>query len=92
MCPSEPRPVPPARSLAVWPCQSVCVWRSTEEIWLDDRHPDLRVFACTACGSEWVRSQSWTPIDAAGVVPVDVARERALTSGRDVDAADIADR
>ena len=38
----------------------------------------LPLFACSGCGSEWVRSQGWTPIDADGRIPPEVQAERAL--------------
>ena len=66
----------PARPVASWPCQSVCLWRATGEVWADGRHRDLRVFACTGCGSEWVRTEQWTPIDAHGAVPEAIRLER----------------
>jgi len=43
------------------PCQKACRWRPTEQ----DRSGE-RLFACTSCGSQWVRSQPWAPIDADG--------------------------
>ena len=86
MGPMETPPIP-ARTVESWPCQSVCVWAPTGETW---RAPggaepadasggqDLRVFACAACGSEWVRTEAWTPIDAHGVVPEAVLAERRI--------------
>jgi hypothetical protein len=62
--------------VAAWPCQSVCVWRATREVWWADDHVDLAVFACSGCGSEWVRTEAWTPIDANGEVPEQIAAER----------------
>lgn len=67
-----------ARSIAAEPCQSSCAWTRTTEVWCDVEHGDLPVFACSGCGSEWVRTQPWTPIDAAGNIPDEVADERAL--------------
>jgi hypothetical protein len=58
-------------------CLQICVWRPTGEIWRDADTGMLRVFACAGCGSEWVRTEGWTPVDANGVVPVEVAAERA---------------
>ena len=72
---TDPRRLP-ARRLAAWPCQSVCLWRATGEVWADGEHTDLRVFACAACGSEWVRTEPWTPIDAQGEVPAAIVDER----------------
>ena len=73
-----------ARTVQSWPCQSVCVWAPTGETWRapdvdisDSRdEPDLQVFACAACGSEWVRTEAWTPVDAHGVGPQAVLAER----------------
>lgn len=64
-------------SLAAYPCQQRCAWTRTRR-----RHPDriaggLAIFACAGCGSQWVRTQAWTPIDADGTVPATVAREAA---------------
>lgn len=66
----QPRPV------EAYPCQSVCVWRATGDVWLDARSGALRVFRCAGCGSEWVRTEAWTPVDAAGGVPSEIAAER----------------
>lgn len=77
--PSEPvHQVPsPPRDVEAWPCQSICVWAVTGEVWNDGTGSDLRVFACRGCGSEWVRTEPWTPIDSVGVVPDEVCAERA---------------
>lgn len=83
MTASDPSsPLAPARSVSSWPCQSVCVWRPTGDTWHAQEHEDLRVFACSACGSEWVRTESWTPIDAQGQVPEAVLAEREGTDRR----------
>ncbi len=65
------------RPIEAWPCQSVCVWTRTAEVWSDAEHGDLPLFACAGCGSEWVRTEPWTPIDAAGTIPDEVAVELA---------------
>ena len=77
--PSEPLPrVPsPPRDVETWPCQSICVWSATGETWLGRDGDALPVFCCAGCGSEWVRTEPWTPVDATGVVPAEVAAERA---------------
>lgn len=54
--------------LAVHPCKSLCSWRSTPA-----RLDELPVLACQGCGSQWVRSEPWTPIDHTGRIP-DVVR------------------
>ncbi len=65
-----------APALAVGPCQSVCTWRATGATWSTVRGDALTLFACAGCGSEWVRTEAWTPIDAQGTVPPAVAEER----------------
>jgi hypothetical protein len=66
----------PTRPLEVWPCQSICVWSPSDEVWLDPAAGALRVFRCSGCGSEWVRTEAWTPVDAVGRVPPQVVAER----------------
>lgn len=65
------------RELEAWPCQSVCVWQPSGQRWYDQTAGELDVFGCVGCGSEWVRTEAWTPIDADGRVPEPVAAERA---------------
>ena len=55
--------------LRVRPCRSVCDWARTP-----DRYDGQPVLACRGCGSQWVRSEPWTPAQADGTVP-DVVRE-----------------
>jgi hypothetical protein len=62
----------PVRDLEIQPCRNVCTWAATGTT-LDS----LPLFSCGGCGSEWVRTQAWTPIGADGVVPADVAAEAA---------------
>ena len=45
-------------------CRQLCSWHPREES-LDGE----RLFACDGCGSEWVPSEPWTPIDHTGAVP-----------------------
>jgi hypothetical protein len=59
------------RDLQIAPCRSECAWSESEH-----RLGDERLFACDACGTEWVPSEAWTPVDWAGVVPEAVQRER----------------
>ncbi|MDQ6715613.1 MAG: hypothetical protein M3Z83_05850 [Actinomycetota bacterium] len=61
----------PTRALAISACLSECAWDAT-----GDELDGERLFACRSCGSEWVRSQSWTPADWQGQVPDAVRRER----------------
>ena len=66
--------MPDDPDLEVAPCRSLCCWRSTGTV-----RAGMPLFACTGCGSEWVRSEPWTPADADGEVPAQVAREAART-------------
>ncbi len=55
------------------------------------------MFACGGCGTQWVRSLAWTPIDADGTIPDAVRseasrREPGLTTGPGGGAADSEDR
>jgi hypothetical protein len=69
-------PARPERALATWPCQSICVWERIGEVQVPDDGPQPAVvFECRGCGSEWLRSEGWTPVDADGLVPVAVAAE-----------------
>jgi hypothetical protein len=57
--------------LEIAACRRLCSWARTEESL--DGEP---VFRCDGCGSEWVASEHWTPIDHTGVVPEAVQAER----------------
>ncbi len=60
------------RPLEIADCRKLCGWRDTGH--------DLGgepLFACSGCGSEWVPSQAWTPVDYTGEVPRPVAEARA---------------
>jgi hypothetical protein len=59
------------RPLVIAACRSLCQWRKTEETIAAEP-----VFACSGCGSEWVASEPWTPIDHDGFVPDAVQEER----------------
>jgi hypothetical protein len=63
--------VPVRRSLVISPCQNQCEWDVS-----DETPDDERLFACSTCGSEWVASEPWTPVDADGTVPAAVQEER----------------
>ncbi len=71
-----PLPGRPTRQLQVWPCQSSCRWQVTDDGWLDAAAETLRLFRCAGCGSEWVRTEGWTPVDADGQVPPAVVIDR----------------
>ncbi|QTH36809.1 hypothetical protein [Yimella sp. cx-51] len=62
-------------NLRIEPCRDECAWGATEHEL--DGEP---LFACRSCGSEWVPSQEWTPIDADGVVPDEIAKCRRSTA------------
>jgi hypothetical protein len=78
-------PVPGTRVLAAEPCQSACAWTRTEESVVVDATGDpAAVFTCVGCGSEWLRSELWTPIDADGHVPREITAELARRRCGDV--------
>ncbi|MCP2170315.1 hypothetical protein [Goodfellowiella coeruleoviolacea] len=58
--------------LAAHPCRSRCAWRPTRR-----ELAGLPVLACQGCGSQWVRSEPWTPIDHDGRIPDAVRAELA---------------
>jgi hypothetical protein len=58
-------------SLEISACRRLCSWSDT-----GDRLDGERLFRCAGCGSEWVASQPWTPVDHTGDVPEPVQRER----------------
>lgn len=64
------------RALEIARCRALCSWHAT-----GDRLDAEPLFACAGCGSEWVPSQSWTPVDHTGTVPAQVAEVR-RTRGR----------
>ena len=57
--------------LTIAACRRLCRWSAT-----DDAHAGEQVFRCGGCGSEWVASEPWTPIDHTGVVPEQVQAVR----------------
>jgi len=69
------REVDVTRELSISPCQARCSWSTSGE-----RLGANLLFACEACGSEWVSSEAWTPVDWKGVVPEAVQAERARES------------
>ena len=74
--------------LAQNPCRAQCSWSR-----LHRPTVALPIFCCRGCGSQWARTQAWTPVDADGTVPPEVATEAARrpTSGPTADAAGSAD-
>lgn len=75
----------PPRALAISPCQAECAWSASGRLL-----GEHGLFACDACGSEWVASEAWTPVDWQGIVPEAVRAER-LRLSADVEPAPEAD-
>ncbi len=57
--------------LVIAPCRSLCDWDA-----VPSPYDGQRLFACRGCGSQWDRSQVWTPMQADGTVPEQVRVER----------------
>jgi hypothetical protein len=87
-------PLQGARPVLAEPCQSVCRWSLAGYRLTDPDGGSFDVFACAGCGSEWVHSEVWTPVDSDGVVPDVIAAERRrfATSGLGADEAGTPDR
>jgi len=62
--------------LTVSPCRQLCDWTRTPAT-LDG----LQVLACRGCGSQWVRSEPWTPAQADGSRPAAVLEELSRPAG-----------
>lgn len=62
--------------LEIAACRRLCQWEPT-----DDALDGEPLFSCAGCGSEWVRSEPWTPIDCNGLVPDAVQAERRRGGG-----------
>jgi hypothetical protein len=58
--------------LHIAPCLKRCDWGP-----VDETYDGLRLFACSACGSEWVRTEPWTPRNWDVSIPDSVTAERA---------------
>ena len=65
-----------SRHRSILVCRSLCSWSATGEELAGDP-----LFACAGCGSEWVVSEPWTPIDRTGQVP-EAVQEARRTRGR----------
>lgn len=59
---SEPTTI--VADLRIEPCRSECDWDTTQQ-----QLNGEPLFACRSCGSEWVPSEAWTPVNADAVVP-----------------------
>lgn len=76
------------RELVSHDCQGTCDWKRAAAP--DDTLDGQPLFACTACTSEWVPSEGWTPRNADGEIAPDVqaARDAALSAHRAADETD----
>jgi hypothetical protein len=63
-------------ALEIAACRRLCSWTGTGELLGGER-----LFRCAGCGSEWVSSEPWTPIDHTGEVPEPVQAERRRGGG-----------
>ena len=72
-------------SLVISPCLALCAWQDAAPA--PQTLEDLPLLTCQGCGSQWIRSEPWTPRDADGSVPPAVRREREV---RSVGAAEVA--
>lgn len=68
-------------TLVVHPCRSLCQWGPT-----GGAVDGLPLFACAGCGSEWVRTEPWSPRQADGSWPPGV-REQLASTAPGADAA-----
>lgn len=62
----------PAVPLAQEPCRTLCSWGPT-----GGTRDGLPLFACGGCGSEWVRTEGWTPRQVDGSLHPEVRAEAA---------------
>ena len=77
--PAAPGTVGRVRPLHVSGCRSECSWADTgSRLGGADGEP---LFTCAGCGSEWVPSEAWTPVDWTGAVPEAVQRVRRAERG-----------
>jgi len=58
--------------LAVSPCRRLCDWSRT-----GSAHDEQPLFACGGCGSQWVRTEQWSPRQLDGSWPPGVREELA---------------
>lgn len=56
--------------LTISPCRKLCDWGP-----VDGTYDGLPLFACSACGSEWVRTEPWTPRNWDVSIPASVRAE-----------------
>lgn len=62
-------------ALAIAPCRQLCDWVTVAPAY------DVTMLACAGCGSQWVPSQAWTPVQADGTMPAAVSALRAAEVG-----------
>jgi len=67
-------PSSPDRPLEIAGCRALCSWHARDEVLGGEP-----LFGCDGCGSEWVASEGWTPVDHTGQVPAAVL---AVVAGR----------
>ena len=67
----------PDTPLEIAACRSLCSWDVTGEMLGEEP-----LFVCNGCGSEWVPSEPWTPIDHEGSVPEAVQEAVTRRRGR----------
>lgn len=60
-----------SRTLTIASCRTLCAWSATGA-----QLSGEALFACAGCGSEWVASEPWTPIDSDGFVPEEIQAVR----------------
>jgi hypothetical protein len=61
------------------PCRALCRWRPARSATRTAQATGTPArFACQGCGSEWDRSQPWTPVDRDGATPPAIEAETRL--------------
>ena len=63
--------------LTVSPCRRLCSWGPTRAT-----YDGLPLFACGGCGSQWVRTEPWSPRQADGSWPPGVREELEQRAGQ----------
>ena len=61
--------------LQIAPCRQLCDWGRVVASY------DVPMLACAGCGSQWLPSEAWTPMQADGSVPAAVSAARAAGVG-----------
>jgi hypothetical protein len=55
------------------PCRAKCSWSRQHRPTIA-----LPIFRCSGCGSQWARTERWTPRNADGTITAEVQQEAAL--------------